>query len=329
MRKGTPRPAPTLPVETTSAAPEDVQKQQQYPQAQTPITRETTMPAFIQISGPSHDQFSQDRPEPFRYQDPESPVLTQEAIQRSVSSSTHIAQPVPTSPSALSHSSVPSSHHSDVFSQGGHRNSNSHDGSSWGSDFDDSMSHVSQRQFHTSNQYPHQGPPSAANGYPQSPAWPGSPQMQYGHPNASPFPAYAMAEPFQQSPIPPPAQHQWPQRPPTTGYQQLAANLTGEIRSWPKAAPIYRRFEALNHRLLLQLQDEIVELEQQLDLLDEADTHSRRGHGHHGVVPASRRAEVAANTNICLEKQRLFTEIGSRLHNYCKFPSLSVFPGCS
>lgn len=313
---GTPRPTPASPIELTPATPTEPEMQDNNSQDQPPSSQEHSLPAFIQLSGPPpQDHTPQESTGPLRYLDPDSPVIPQEAIRRSVSESTPVAQPVATSPSVLSHSSVPSSHYSEVFSPGGHRSSNSHDSSSWGSDLDDSTSHVAQRQYNYTNQYPSQGPPPGPNGFSQPPGWPGSPHTQYSHPNASPYPAYSMAEPYQGSSAHPPPPNHWQQKPPKSGYQQLAAKLTGDDFSIPKTIPIYRRFETLNHRLLLQLQDEIVELEQQLDQLDESDTHARMG--IHGPTPASRRAEVAANSNICLEKRRLFQEIGYRLENYC------------
>ena len=98
--------------------------------------------------------------------------------------------------------------------------------------------------------------------------------------------------------------------------------MTGELFSQPKVLPIYRRFETLNHRLLLQMQDEIVELEQQLDRLDEDDSQARMT--PNGPWPASRRSEVLQQGKIYFEKQRLFREIGLNLQNYCKSPHSKI-----
>ena len=313
---GTPRPVARSPAGMTPAAPAEPQHEVNV-EGQ-PESQEHSMPAFIQLSGPSHDEHAQIQPGALHYLDPASPILTQEAIQRSVSESTHVAQPVATSPSVLSHSSVPSSNRSDVFSQGGHRDSSPHDSGSWGFDFDDTASQVSRKQF-GGPPYHSQGQPAVPNAYPQSPVWPGSPHSQYSHPHASPFPAHTMPDPHQRPPIPPPQHNPWPphQRPAVSGYQCLAAILTGEFYSQPKVLPIYRRFETLNHRLLLQMQDEIVELEQQLDQLDESDSHARMT--PNGPWPASRRSEVSQRGQIYFDKQRLFGEIGVKLQNYCKF----------
>lgn len=70
-----------------------------------------------------------------------------------------------------------------------------------------------------------------------------------------------------------------------SGYDLVASRLAekGDLES--VLPPLYRRFSALNHRILLQIQDEIAEMEADLRRLDEADAHYRRGQ------PASRRSD--------------------------------------
>ncbi|KAI6780225.1 uncharacterized protein J7T54_003004 [Emericellopsis cladophorae] len=80
--------------------------------------------------------------------------------------------------------------------------------------------------------------------------------------------------------------------------------------------PVYRRFEALNHRLLLQVQDEIVQLEQELESLDAEDTMSR--YGPMGCAPASRRAESMAQGELGWRKHALYMDIGLKLAQYSK-----------
>ncbi|KAG9251007.1 uncharacterized protein F5Z01DRAFT_677259 [Emericellopsis atlantica] len=80
--------------------------------------------------------------------------------------------------------------------------------------------------------------------------------------------------------------------------------------------PVYRRFEALNHRLLLQVQDEIVQLEQELESLDAEDTMSR--YGPMGCAPASRRAESMAQGDLGWRKHALYMDIGLKLAQYSK-----------
>ncbi|KAK0750231.1 hypothetical protein B0T18DRAFT_389690 [Schizothecium vesticola] len=78
--------------------------------------------------------------------------------------------------------------------------------------------------------------------------------------------------------------------------------------------PIYRRFEALNHRLLLHLQDELSELEEQLHRLDTADTQNRRM--SNCILPASRRAEFMAGGELQWHKTDVLGKIGYKLGQY-------------
>ncbi|KAK4140460.1 uncharacterized protein C8A04DRAFT_14940, partial [Dichotomopilus funicola] len=78
--------------------------------------------------------------------------------------------------------------------------------------------------------------------------------------------------------------------------------------------PIYRKFEALNHRLLLHLQDELSELEEQLHRLDTADTQTRRL--QNCILPASRRAEFMAGGELQWRKTDLLGKVGFKLGQY-------------
>lgn len=78
--------------------------------------------------------------------------------------------------------------------------------------------------------------------------------------------------------------------------------------------PIYRKFEVLNHRLLLQLQDELSELEEQLHRLDTADTQTRRLRS--SIMPASRRAEFLAGGELQWHKTDILSKIGFKLGQY-------------
>lgn len=80
--------------------------------------------------------------------------------------------------------------------------------------------------------------------------------------------------------------------------------------------PIYRRFEALNHRLLLHLQDELSELEEQLHRLDTTDTQTRRVQSH--ILPASRRAEFLAGGELQWHKTDILGKIAFKLGQYSK-----------
>jgi hypothetical protein len=108
---------------------------------------------------------------------------------------------------------------------------------------------------------------------------------------------------------------------PITGYEQLAIKLasssTTDVDTGPKIKPMYRKFEALNHRLLLHLQDELSELEEQLHRLDHADTQSRRMDRH--IIPASRRAAAQAGGELEWHKTDILGRIGFKLAQYSTF----------
>ncbi|KAK3938961.1 hypothetical protein QBC46DRAFT_389014 [Diplogelasinospora grovesii] len=117
---------------------------------------------------------------------------------------------------------------------------------------------------------------------------------------------------------------------PMTGYELLAAKLSNSSHRQrrggssagsscsdsPEAGikPIYRRFEALNHRMLLHLQDELSELEEQLHRLDTADTQNRRL--QNCILPASRRAEFMAGGELQWHKTDILGKIGFKLTQY-------------
>ena len=133
---------------------------------------------------------------------------------------------------------------------------------------------------------------------------------------------------------------------PLTGYELLASRLSSHPSSFGRSrrdslgaasvrsgrslegeqqqhqqerlTPIYRKFEALNHRLLLQLQDELSELEEQLHRLDTADTQTRRM--QNGILPASRRAEFLAGGELQWHRTDILGKIGYKLGQYSKEP---------
>ncbi|KAI1291392.1 hypothetical protein F5Y03DRAFT_34423 [Xylaria venustula] len=107
-----------------------------------------------------------------------------------------------------------------------------------------------------------------------------------------------------------------PEMPPFTGYELLASRLsaTAVCRNGPPLRPIYRRFESLNHRVLLHLQDEICELEEQLRHCDTADTQNRRR--PNGILPASRRAGSMSGSELQWHKTDILGKIGFKLEQY-------------
>ncbi|KAK8096169.1 hypothetical protein PG999_014191 [Apiospora kogelbergensis] len=110
---------------------------------------------------------------------------------------------------------------------------------------------------------------------------------------------------------------------PLSGYELLASRLSAAPSTSSGAAaepadlplkPIYRRFEPLNHRLLLHLQDELCELEEQLHRLDTADTQNRRL--QNGILPASRRADSQTAGELQWHKTDILGKIGFKLEQY-------------
>ncbi|KAL6898991.1 hypothetical protein GGI43DRAFT_423467 [Trichoderma evansii] len=145
------------------------------------------------------------------------------------------------------------------------------------------------------------------------------PNGGYG-PQSIPFP---VPDPPQPAFLPSPMQTSFPpQLPmpnyqvpglPLSGYELLVARLTGNM-SGKRLAPIYRRFEALHHRLLLQMQDELMEMEEQLRNLDAADTQLRKHHG--GIHPASRRLESNSTAETIWRRKEIMKNIAEKLYQY-------------
>jgi hypothetical protein len=107
---------------------------------------------------------------------------------------------------------------------------------------------------------------------------------------------------------------------PITGYEALASKLSNHGTKSSSIKPIYRKFERLNHRLLLHLQDELAELEEQLCMLDNADTQSRSRFDAKGteirIFPASRREAAHAGGQLEWHKMELINKISFKLGQY-------------
>ncbi|QPG93652.1 hypothetical protein C2857_001417 [Epichloe festucae Fl1] len=112
-----------------------------------------------------------------------------------------------------------------------------------------------------------------------------------------------------------------------SGYHLLATKLSGDSCGQP-ITPIYRRFDALNHRLLLYMQDEIADLERQLIVLEAKDTVKRSYAG--GVIPASRRQDRWINGSLADQKTEILGLIGYKLSQYnqvlASFCKVQVIP---
>ncbi|KAG9235365.1 hypothetical protein BJ875DRAFT_374447 [Amylocarpus encephaloides] len=106
---------------------------------------------------------------------------------------------------------------------------------------------------------------------------------------------------------------------PVSGYELLASQISSRpvssnVNHRDHIKPIYRKFEALNHRLLLHLQDELSELEEQLHRLDHTDTQARRT--ENDIMPASRRAAAAVGGELQWHKTDVLGKIGFKLAQY-------------
>ena len=107
------------------------------------------------------------------------------------------------------------------------------------------------------------------------------------------------------------------------GYEALAAKLssTDEIGPDEQLRPIYRKFEYLNHRILLHLQDEIAELEEELRQLDECIAQALAkvtGGKENNPLPSSRRAEAKVGSENHHRRVELLGRIFMKIGQYSK-----------
>lgn len=94
-----------------------------------------------------------------------------------------------------------------------------------------------------------------------------------------------------------------------SGYGLLASQLTKSATDEKDAfPPLYRRFESVNHRVLLHLQDEISQMEEDLHSLDEyEEMHRIATAEQEGTrpLPASRRRDSQAQAYSALHYRRM------------------------
>ncbi|KAH7370179.1 hypothetical protein BKA65DRAFT_386212 [Rhexocercosporidium sp. MPI-PUGE-AT-0058] len=146
----------------------------------------------------------------------------------------------------------------------------------------------------------------------------GTPNMPRGNTQLPHIPSSALSSRYQyhmqQRPLP------RAEKLPVTGYELLASRLSAfsgsDSENGARIKPMYRKFEALNHRLLLHLQDELSELEEQLHRLDHADTQSRRTDRQGYIIPASRRLAAQAGGELQWHKTDVLGKIGYKLNQY-------------
>ena len=98
-----------------------------------------------------------------------------------------------------------------------------------------------------------------------------------------------------------------------SGYEFLASNI--DSRDDALLRPIYRKFEMLNNRMLLYLQDEIAEMEDQLRELDEAIANEQESSG---LGPASRRAEAKLPSQLHWHRIDLLHRSFAKVEQYSK-----------
>lgn len=102
-------------------------------------------------------------------------------------------------------------------------------------------------------------------------------------------------------------------KPKQLGYDLLASKI--DSRGDAVLRPIYRKFETLNNRMLLYLQDEISEMEDQLRELDDAIAHEERANGG---KPASRRAEAKLPSQLQWHRLDLLGRSFAKVEQYSK-----------
>ncbi len=98
-----------------------------------------------------------------------------------------------------------------------------------------------------------------------------------------------------------------------SGYDLVSDKLaSGEL------PPVFRSFKKIKFRLLLQLQDEILEMEQQLAVLDSADTNTRL-HLDGSTSPASRRLSWQWNqSDLPAHRLHILGRLSMKLEQYCR-----------
>ena len=100
-----------------------------------------------------------------------------------------------------------------------------------------------------------------------------------------------------------------------TGYNLIASNISARDDALLK--PIYRKFEILNNRMLLYLQDEIAQMEEDLKELDAAIAMEDVDLGKRG--PASRRSEAKLPSQLQWHRLDLLGRSFAKVEQYSEF----------
>ena len=106
------------------------------------------------------------------------------------------------------------------------------------------------------------------------------------------------------------------------GYELLASKLSDTSSS---IRPAYRKFEALHHRVLLHIQDELCELEEQLRRMDEIAAQMSAQKNSGVLPPASRREEAFYGNDLHVNRTHLLGHIFVKMEQYRKFSWLPDF----
>ena len=109
-------------------------------------------------------------------------------------------------------------------------------------------------------------------------------------------------------------------RPAKSGYDLLASNISSHDDTFLK--PIYRKFEILNNRMLLYLQDEIAQMEEDLKELDAAIAIEDMDVGRRG--PSSRRSEAKLPSQLQWHRLDLLGRCFAKVEQYSRFPANAV-----
>jgi hypothetical protein len=116
------------------------------------------------------------------------------------------------------------------------------------------------------------------------------------------------------------------------GYELLASQLAkpnADDSTGGNMRPVYRKFEHLNHRVLLHLQDELSELEEELRILDESIAQMTQSTERNILQPASRRAEARFGSDLHFRRTEVLGRIFVKLGQYSTLVQLLRSPSRS
>ncbi|RAR09096.1 bli-3 protein [Stemphylium lycopersici] len=108
-------------------------------------------------------------------------------------------------------------------------------------------------------------------------------------------------------------------KPPMSGYELLANALSAPRQEDPQRrgiVPMYRKFEHLNHRVLLHLQDETAQLEEELRHLDGCIAQMSPKDASGYAYPASRRNDARYGGEMHFKRTELLGRIFQKLEQY-------------